>query len=35
MENEKIIINGAPIDKDNTNRDFLKVTETSYGSYRL
>lgn len=32
MENEKLIISGTPIDVD---RDFLKVTETSYGAYNL
>ena len=35
MENEKIIISGAPVDPDNSDRDFLKVTETSYGAYNL
>ena len=32
MDNEKIIISGEPIDSD---RDFVQVTETKYGSYRL
>lgn len=35
MENERLIISGEPVDSDNSNRDFLKVTETSYGAYRL
>lgn len=35
MDNEKIIISGAPVDPDNSDRDFVQVTETKYGSYRL
>lgn len=32
MDNEKLVISGTPIDSD---RDFVQVTETKYGSYRL
>ena len=35
MKIENLIISGAPIDPDNTDRDFLQVRETSYGEYIL